>query len=29
MKVFNIGPEPESAAYAWRRIEAFFAERLR
>jgi carboxymethylenebutenolidase len=29
MKVFNIGPEPESAADAWRRIEAFFAEHLR
>jgi carboxymethylenebutenolidase len=29
MKVFNIGPEPESAADAWRRIEAFFAEHLK
>lgn len=29
MKVFDIGPEPESAADAWRRIEAFFATHLR
>ncbi len=29
MKVFNVGPEPDSAADAWRRIEDFFACHLR
>ena len=29
MKVLDIGPEPESAADAWSRIEAFFATHLR
>jgi carboxymethylenebutenolidase len=28
MKVANIGPEPGSAAHAWGRVEAFFAEHL-
>ena len=28
LKVMNVGPEPASAADAWRRIEAFFAEHL-
>ncbi|MGI8434858.1 MAG: dienelactone hydrolase family protein [Nocardioidaceae bacterium] len=28
MKVAHVGPEPESAADAWRRIESFFAEHL-
>jgi carboxymethylenebutenolidase len=28
LKVANIGPEPESAADAWRRIEEFFASHL-
>ena len=28
LRVANIGPEPESAADAWTRIEAFFAEHL-
>jgi len=28
LKVLNFGPEPASAADAWRRIEAFFAEHL-
>jgi len=28
LKVLNVGPEPASAADAWRRIEAFFAEHL-
>ncbi len=29
MKVAHVGPEPKSAADAWRRIEAFFSEYLR
>ncbi len=29
MKVANVGPEPESATDAWRRIESFFATHLR
>ena len=29
MRVLDIGPEPESAADAWSRIEAFFATHLR
>lgn len=29
MKIAHVGPEPESAAHAWRRIEAFFARHLR
>lgn len=28
MRIGNVGPEPESAADAWARIEAFFAEHL-
>jgi carboxymethylenebutenolidase len=28
LKVANVGPEPESAADAWRRIEEFFARHL-
>jgi carboxymethylenebutenolidase len=28
MRVMGVGPEPESAADAWRRIEAFFDEQL-
>jgi carboxymethylenebutenolidase len=28
LRVMDVGPEPESAADAWRRIEAFFAEQL-
>jgi carboxymethylenebutenolidase len=28
LRVANIGPEPEAAADAWQRIEAFFAEHL-
>lgn len=28
LKVFNVGPEPDSAADAWRRIETFFAQHL-
>lgn len=28
LKVMKVGPEPASAADAWRRIEAFFAEHL-
>lgn len=27
-RISGIGPEPESAADAWRRIEGFFAEHL-
>lgn len=29
LKVMNVGPEPESATDAWRRIEAFFSQHLR
>jgi carboxymethylenebutenolidase len=28
VKLMHAGPEPQSAADAWRRIEAFFAEHL-
>jgi len=27
-RVLNVGPEPEAAADAWQRIEAFFTEHL-
>ena len=29
LRVANIGPHPDAAADAWRRIEAFFAAQLR
>jgi carboxymethylenebutenolidase len=28
MRVANVGPRPEAAADAWRRIETFFATHL-
>jgi hypothetical protein len=29
MRIANVGPKPQAAADAWRRIETFFARYLR